>query len=90
MHYETYCGDITKILFWDGTGLCLSAKRPEQGRFRWPRIEDGTMHLMPSQLSALIEGLDWTWVRDATVSSGCPADRPNRRRLVGAVSPWTD
>lgn len=51
-----------KLIVWDGTGLCLFAKRLEQGSFRWPRIVDGTMRLMPAQLAALIEGLDWTRV----------------------------
>ena len=29
------------LIFWDGTGLCLFAKRLEGGKFRWQRIEDG-------------------------------------------------
>jgi transposase len=45
-----------KLIMWDGTGLCLFGKWLEQGTFRWPKIEDGTMRLMPSQLAALIEG----------------------------------
>jgi transposase len=31
----------------------------EDGRFRWPKIEDGSNRLTPAQLGALIEGLDW-------------------------------
>ena len=50
---------------WDGTGLCLFAKRLEQGAFRWPRIEDGVMRLSAAQLSALLEGLDWRLVHEA-------------------------
>ena len=30
--------DRVKLIFWDGTGLCLFAKRLEGGKFRWPRI----------------------------------------------------
>ena len=48
-----------KLIFWDGTGLCLFAKRLEGGKFRWPRIEDGVMRLSAAQLAALLEGLDW-------------------------------
>ena len=59
--------DRLKLIVWDGTGLCLFAKRLEGGRFRWPKIEDGVMRLTPSQLSALIEGLDWTRVRELEV-----------------------
>jgi len=55
--------DRVKLICWDGTGLCLFAKRLEQGTFRWPRVENGTMRLSPAQLSGLLEGLDWTRVR---------------------------
>jgi transposase len=55
--------DRVKLIVWDGTGLCLYAKRLEQGRFRWPPVVDGTMRLTPAQLAALIEGLDWTRVQ---------------------------
>jgi len=54
--------DRVKLLYWDGTGLCLFAKRLEGGPFRWPRIADGVVRLSPAQLSALVEGLDWTRV----------------------------
>ena len=55
--------DRVKLVFWDGTGLVLYAKRLEEGVFRWPRIADGAMKLTPAQLAALVEGLDWTKVR---------------------------
>jgi transposase len=47
--------DRMKLIFWDGTGLCLFAKRLKDGIFRWPKIEDGVMRLSAAQLSAL----DW-------------------------------
>jgi transposase len=52
---------IIKIVFWDGTGLCLFTKRLEQGVFLWPsNIEvGGTLALSSAQLSMLIEGVDW-------------------------------
>jgi transposase len=52
--------DRVKLLFWDGTGVCLLSKRLEGGKFRWPKIADGVMRLSPGQLSALVEGLDWS------------------------------
>ena len=54
--------DRVKLLYWDGTGVCLYSKRLEQDRFRWPRIADGVMRLSAAQLMALLEGLDWTRV----------------------------
>lgn len=55
--------DRVKLVWWDGSGLCLFAKRLEHGAFRWPRIEDGAIRLSAAQLAALIEGMDWTRVR---------------------------
>jgi transposase len=52
-------GDLVKILWWDGDGLCLFAKRLERGKFIWPRAEDGKVALSPAQLSMLLEGIDW-------------------------------
>lgn len=51
--------DRIKLIWWDGTGLCLMAKKLEQGSFRWPRIQEGVMRLTAAQLGALLEGLDW-------------------------------
>lgn len=51
--------DRLKLLWWDGSGLCLFAKRLEKGRFVWPRVENGAITLTPAQLAMLIEGLDW-------------------------------
>ena len=55
--------DRVRLIWWDGSGLCLFAKRLEEGRFYWPPIEDGTIKLSGAQLSALIEGMQWTRVR---------------------------
>ncbi|MEZ5817397.1 MAG: IS66 family insertion sequence element accessory protein TnpB [Hyphomicrobiaceae bacterium] len=54
--------DKVKLLFWDGTGICLVTKRLEGANFCWPAIEDGVMRLSPAQLSALLEGLQWSRV----------------------------
>ena len=55
--------DRVKLIWWDGSGLCLFAKRLEQGGFRWSRIENGTIRLSAAQLAALIEGMEWTRVQ---------------------------
>lgn len=52
-------GDLIKVLWSDGEGLCLFAKRLERGRFVWPRASSGTVHLSSAQLSMLLEGIDW-------------------------------
>ena len=52
-------GDIVKLLWWDGDGLCLFSKRLERGRFIWPKAESGTVSLSRAQLSMLLEGIDW-------------------------------
>jgi transposase len=52
-------GDLVKLLWWDGDGLCLFAKRLEGGRFVWPRTDQGLAVLTPAQLSMLLEGIDW-------------------------------
>jgi len=57
--------DRIKLLWWDGTGVCLLAKRLEEGQFRWPKAEEGTMRLSSAQLSALLEGLDWRRVHQS-------------------------
>src|SRR5271170_5818368 len=50
-------GDI--VLWFDGDGLCLLAKRLERGRFVWPHATSGTVSLSRAQLSMLLEGIDW-------------------------------
>jgi transposase len=52
-------GDLIKLLWFDGDGLCLFQKRLERGRFIWPQAESGTVALTRAQLSMLLEGIDW-------------------------------
>lgn len=52
-------GDLVKLLWWSGDGMCLFAKRLEDGRFVWPQAIEGAIHLTPAQLSMLLEGIDW-------------------------------
>ena len=55
-------GDRVKIVTWDGTGLVMLWKALDDGSFKWPPISEGVMRLSAAQLSALVEGLDWTRV----------------------------
>lgn len=52
-------GDLLKIIWWDQQGGCLFYKRFERGRFVWPRAKEGKVSLSASQLSMLLEGIDW-------------------------------
>ena len=52
-------GDLVKLIWFDGDGLCLFAKRLERGRFVWPQAADGVVALTRAQLSMLLEGIDW-------------------------------
>jgi len=47
-----------KLLWWDGSGLILCAKRLERGRFSWPLGEGKTVGLRSEELTALITGLE--------------------------------
>ena len=51
--------DLVKIIWHDGIGMSLYAKRLEKGRFVWPSASEGTVSLTPSQLACLLEGIDW-------------------------------
>lgn len=43
----------------NGVDTCLFTKRLERGRFVWPAAKEGKISLSPSQLSMLLEGIDW-------------------------------
>ena len=52
-------GDLLKVLWHDGLGMSLYAKRLERGRFIWPSPADGVIAISPAQLGYLLEGIDW-------------------------------
>ena len=49
-----------KLLFWDGSGLWVCAKRLEKGRFRWPEAteEGNRITLSQEELMLLLGGID--------------------------------
>jgi transposase len=67
-------GDLLKVLWYDGQGLCLFAKRLEKGRFVWPSPADGMVVISPAQLGMLLEG-----IASGSVNSRCYANPSSRR-----------
>jgi transposase len=61
--------DRIKIVWWDGSGLCLFAKRLERSHFCWPSPGSFEIRLSHVQLSALVEGLDWKRIRAVEVGA---------------------
>ena len=52
-------GTLIKVLWHDGQGMCLFAKRLERGRFVWPSPADGVVTISAAQPGYLLEGIDW-------------------------------
>jgi len=65
-----------KLLFWDGSGLWVCAKRLEKGRFRWPEAEGSQRKVVLSheELALLVGGIDLAatrrrrWYRNTSFS----------------------
>jgi transposase len=52
-------GDLIKIIWHDGLGMSLYAKRLERGRFIWPSAAGGAVAISPAQLAYMLDGIDW-------------------------------
>lgn len=52
-------GSLVKILWHDGLGMSLYAKRLDHGRFVWPAAKGGAVALTAAQLGYMLEGIDW-------------------------------
>ena len=50
---------LIKILWHDGIGLSLYAKRLDRGRFIWPATVDGVVALTAAQMGYMLEAIDW-------------------------------
>jgi len=62
-HIFVFCNaqhNRLKLLFWDGSGLWVCAKRLEKERFRWPQGEGEQARVLLSQeeLALLLGGID--------------------------------
>ena len=47
-----------KLVYWDGSGLWVCAKRLERGRFGWPTGDGASRTLRPEELTLLLHGLE--------------------------------
>ena len=52
-------GDLAKILWHDGLGLSLYAKRLDRGKFIWPSAKEGVVSISAGQMAYMLEGIDW-------------------------------
>ena len=50
-------GKLIKVLWHDGLGMSLYAKRLERGRFIWPTVAGEAMVITAAQLGYMLEGL---------------------------------
>ena len=64
-------GDLVKILWHDGAGISLYAKRLERGRFQWPVTSGGAVSISAAQLVYLLEGRGSTAARYITGPRKC-------------------
>ena len=65
-----------KILFWDGSGTWVCAKRLEKGTFSWPSVVEGQdkVRFSAEQLALLLGGLDWMQTRQRSWWRRQPAE----------------
>lgn len=59
--------DRIRIVWWDGSGVCLYSKVIEGNGFCWPAATAARIRLDHAQLMALLAGLDWKKIRQAAI-----------------------
>ena len=63
--------EINIVLFDDFVG---NKRLGRDGRFEWPRISDGVMHLTRVQFEALFDGLNWKRMGERIVPTPAAAN----------------
>jgi transposase len=69
-------GGLIKVLWYDGQGMCLLAKRLERGRFVWPRTEGEAVTISAAQLG---------YLRWRASTGACHSGPIGRRRRADAA-----
>jgi len=60
MRNDCRFADTVKLLWFDGVGMSLYAKRLEAGKFIWPSSATGeAVAISAAQLGYLLDGIDW-------------------------------
>jgi transposase len=60
-HLFGFCNrrrDRIKVMYWDGSGLWVCAKRLEKGTFAWPESRANSIELSREELLMLLSGID--------------------------------
>jgi transposase len=70
--------DRLKLVFFDGSGLWVCAKRMEGGRLRWPEGEGGKVLLSREQFALLIGGIDLAQTRERKWYRRALAEEPSK------------
>jgi transposase len=78
--FTNRAGDRLKLLVWDRDGFVLIYKRLEEGRFKLPRVDASqrSIHLRPSELAMLLDGIDLSSVKRGKRYSHRSAPAPVR------------
>ena len=74
---DPYCGEIfvfrakrrdrLRCIYWHGSGMILSTKWLESGKFTFPPVKDGALHMTPEEFGLFVAGLDWTQIQQKPV-----------------------
>jgi len=67
-------GDLVKLLWSDGDGMCMLTKRLERGRFVWPQADSGSVSLSTALHAARRDRLAAPGAHLATPHGGVVAE----------------
>lgn len=73
--------DRLKLVFFDGSGLWVCAKRMERGRLHWPQAGEEKIQLSREQFALLIGGIDLTQTRERKWYRRVLAEEPSEPRI---------